>query len=1513
MEKLVRNIKSISFFKVQWHKKTMLCVFFVIGIIFTQNGFAQAYNIKTVAGSSNLGDGGAATFARLQNPSDVTVDAAGNLYVVDQAGNQVRKITSAGIISTFAGNGTAGYSGDGADATAASFNHPDGIVADAMGNIYISDLYNNCIRQVNTAGVISTFAGVQGSFAGDGFQATSAILGSPNHAVADAAGNVYIADQNNYRVRKISTNGIISTFAGTGNYGFSGDGGQSTNANLGRPSALTFDALGNLYIADQGGSVRMVNANGVISTLAGIGYNYYAGDGGPAVNAGLYYPSGIAIDAIGNIYISELYGNRIRMINTAGIINTIAGNGSGGYSGDGAAATDAQLYYPNSLSVDAVGNLYIADQYNYCVRMINTNGIISTFAGTGGSYGYSGDGSAATAAQLSSVTGVTIDAAGNVYIGDAGNYGIRKVDTNGIITTFAAGTYGETGDGGPATAAGLSTMAGISIDAAGNMYIAESYYGAIRKINAVGIITTIGGGIGDGAMAANALIKQPKGLSIDASGNIYVLQNGELVRKINTAGIVSSVAGNGSQGYSGDGGPATAAKLNYAYETATDAAGNLYIADNQNYCVRMVNTAGVISVFAGIGGVYGYSGDGGLATSAKMGQVYGITIDVMGNIYIGDAGNGRIRMVNTAGIINTVAGNGSQGYSGDGGAATDASLNYTNGITIDASGNLFIADNSNKCIRKVNTAGIISTYAGGSVLDGDSANNSNLDGPISCVKDAAGNLYIADQNNNRIRKVNTNGIISTVVGNGVYGNAGDGAAATDAQLASPAGVAVDATGNIYIADQYTQRVRVVNTAGVISIFAGTGYGFSGDGGAATDAQLSFPVAVALDNGGNVYIADANNNRVRMVNTNGVISTFAGNGTSGFAGDGGAATDANINGVNAIAADALGNIYLSDRNNQRIRMVNTNGIISTVVGSGSPGSGGDGGAATDAYLYNPDGVAVDAIGNIYIGDFQNNTIRMVNTNGIIKTIAGNGNYGFYGDGGPATSAYIEYAGGLTVDGAGNVFFADINSNRIRELLLLPSSPTAILGDSIICNKSIQTYSVASVSGATNYTWVLPNGWVGTSTTTVITTTVNSTGIDLVTVTANSASGSSAATVLSVTVNVLPTIIVRDTSICTGQSFTITPSGALTYTFSSGNAVVTPTANATYSVTGTDANGCVSDMASISSVTVNDLPTITVNSGVICAGTDFTITPNGADTYTFSSGSNVVTPTTSRSSYSVTGTDVNGCVNDVASVSTVTLNAAPIINSQSGNTHTCEGNAAVFSISSNSSNDTYQWSWVDVTTPNNPTHDIGSYNETGYSTNSMTISPMTTPIWGPSAAFGVLCVVKNTNNCVATSMVDTIFINPLPIITVNSGTLCTGNSFTITPNGAMSYTFSGGSAVVTPTTIATYSVTGTDANGCVSNVQVSTVTVSNCGIGIEQNSNSINVSIYPNPSNGVFTVSVTDLTDNTMLSIYNSIGQLVYTKQLSKDTETINTNLSNGFYTLKLQSMQGTTIKQIVIAQ
>ena len=672
---------------------------------------AAVGDIATVAGGF-IGEGVSATSARLRYPLSVAVDSTGNLFIANGRDNNVRRVDGVtGVITTAAGDGTSGFSGDGGLATGASLFAPRGLAADASGHLFIADAFNDRIRRVAAdTEIITTVAGDGATgFSGDGGPATSASLNRPNAVAIDASGNLFIADGSNYRVRRVdAATGIITTVAGDGTLGGSGDGGPATSASFNYANGVAVDGSGNLFIAESHRIRRVDGATGIITTVVGGAASGFSGDGGPATSASLNFPSGLAVDGSGNLYISDSFNYRVRRVDAAtGVITTVAGDGIRGFSGDGGPATSASLNVPWGVAVDTSGNVYIADRDNHRVRRVDAaTGVITTVAG-----GFVGDGGPATSSSLNSPAGIALDASGNLYIADSAHHRVRLVDgATGTITTVAGTTStGFSGDGGPATTANLNSPQGVAVDGSGNLYISDTFNHRVRRVDAAtGVITTVAGDgasgfSGDGGTATSASLKFPRGLAVDAAGNLLIADENHRVRRVDaSSGIITTAAGNGTSGFSDDGGPATSASLNLPRVAAVDTSGNVYIADRSNHRVRLVDGAtGTITTVAGTTST-GFSGDGGPATTANLNSPQGVAVDGSGNLYISDTLHDRIRRVDAAtGVITTVAGDGVRGFSGDGGPATSANLDRPGAVAIDASGNLFIAVGGNGRIRVV--------------------------------------------------------------------------------------------------------------------------------------------------------------------------------------------------------------------------------------------------------------------------------------------------------------------------------------------------------------------------------------------------------------------------------------------------------------------------------------------------------------------------------------------------------------------------------------------------------------------------------------------------------------------------------------------------------------------------------------------------------------------------------------------------------------------------------------------
>ena len=647
---------------------------------------------------------------------------------------------------------------------------------------------------------------------------------------------------------------------------------------------------------------------------------------------------------------------------------------------------------------------------------------------------------------------IALGPSGDLYFSDQPSSSVLRLSREGSLSVVAGnGAQGFSGDGGPATSAAMSGPKGVAVDADGNLYIADSNNHRVRKVSAVdGVISTVAGTgqvefAGDGGPAKDANLRFPLAVAVARDGTLFIVDSGVFrIRRVTPAGIISTYAGNGASQSSGDGGPATSASFVFAQDIAVDAAGNVYISDAAGQKIRRVDTAGIISTVAG-NGTFGFSGDDGPATAASLANPRGISVAANGTLYIADSESHRIRRVAPGGTISTVTGNLQPLFSGDGGLATRATVSRPQGVVADSAGRIYVADTGNARLRQIDPAGVITTITGNgaasALQDGSPATTAGLSAPGSLATDPAGNLYIADFGNQRVRRVAPDGTIRTAAGTGEAGFSGDGGPAVQAKIAEPAGVATDRAGNLYIADRYHNRVRRVTPAGVISTFAGTGeFGSSGDGAAATAARLAYPAGLAIDASNNLYVSEQGSSRIRRISAAGIISTIAGNGTPGFSGDGGPATEASLNTPAGLAFDAAGNLYIADSANQRIRMVSPSGRISTVAGGGTTLSDGD--LATKAILRGPQAVAVDAAGTLYIADSQASRVRRVDKNGIITTFAGTGESGFSGDGDLASNAKIEVPSGLAIDAAGNLYISDRNNNRVR--VVLASPPSFLIG-------------------------------------------------------------------------------------------------------------------------------------------------------------------------------------------------------------------------------------------------------------------------------------------------------------------------------------------------------------------------------------------------------------------------------------------------------------------------------------
>ena len=661
----------------------------------------------------------------------------------------------------------------------------------------------------------------------------------------------------------------------------------------------------------------------------------------------------------------------------------------------------------------------------------------------------------ATETEISLVDGITLDKKGNVYITMREHNIISRIDTKGMMTRYAgSGESGFSGDGGPAIKANFKTPAGLAFDPEGNLYIADRENHRVRKIDTSGNISTFAGigkaGFsGDGGPAVRAKLNLPSGLVADEKGNLYISdRSNDRIRVVDKKGVIRTYAGTGVAGFQGDAGPALKAQLDKPFGIALDEAENLYIADRNNNRVRKVSPEGIITTVAGDGGFF-FMGDNGPAYRASVAAPTGVAVDKKGNLYIADRNNNRIRLVDKLGMIRTVAGTGQQDYNGESETARETNLYLPFGLTVDSNDNLLVIDRSHYRIRRIDPkSGKVETVAGNGLKlfagDGGPATGATLSFPHGMFVDKNDNLIFSDKGHYRIRKITPKGIISTIGGNGRRGNVGNNIPALEANVYNVTTIIQNPVGDAFMSSPsgFVSIIRRLDAKGIIHDYIDTASpkyreaiskskhkGLVQTGAVATITQFS---DITFDPKGNLFISDRMNHQIRKIDLNGNISTIAGTGDSDYYGDGGPALEAAFRDPNSLASDKQGNIYIAEAANNRIRKIDTKGIVTTVAGNGEHADSGDGGPALQAGIRSMDDIAISPEEELHILGTNTHKVRKITQDGKIVTVAGKGYAGFFGDGGPATKAMLKNPAAISFDSKGNLYIADMGNNRIRKV-------------------------------------------------------------------------------------------------------------------------------------------------------------------------------------------------------------------------------------------------------------------------------------------------------------------------------------------------------------------------------------------------------------------------------------------------------------------------------------------------
>lgn len=637
---------------------------------------------------------GVGTGAGFARPASVAVDSSGNVWVADTDSQTIRRISPAGIVSTIAGSVEQPGSDDGTGASARFFG-PEGVAVDAAGNAYVADAQNATIRRVAPDGTVSTLAGKAGVRGSSDGPVSNALFHTPVGVAVDPSGAVWVSDSWNQTIRRVA-NGQVTTVAGSAGQSGSADG-TGAAARFDLPSGIAVDAAGNVFVADYTNhTIRRVTPAGVVTTIAGS-----AGISGSANGTGsaarFRQPTGVAVDSGGNVYVADQSNNTIRRITPAGLVTTFAGTPDNAGSVDGVGSA-ARFFLPKQVGVDAAGNVWVADTGNSTVRRITPAAAVTTIAGSPSRSGYQ-DGTG-NAVRFNAPQQIAIDASGSVVVTDSGNHLIRRV-TGETVSTVAGTAESPGTTDGPAASARFRDPLGAAIDPSGNIYVADWGNHTIRRIAPNGAVTTFAGSPGQSGstdgIGASARFHGPRALAAGTDGSIWVTdRENHTIRRITAGGAVSTIAGSPGQSGNADG-TGGAARFTFPHGIAAAPDGNLIVSDWGNHTIRRVTPAGVVTTLAGSPGASGVAD--GVGAVARFSGPQGVAVDADGDVWITDSWNHTIRKLDSTGAVTTVAGMPRSVGSRDG---RGSASRFNNPIGIATAGDaIWVADTLNHSIRRV--------------------------------------------------------------------------------------------------------------------------------------------------------------------------------------------------------------------------------------------------------------------------------------------------------------------------------------------------------------------------------------------------------------------------------------------------------------------------------------------------------------------------------------------------------------------------------------------------------------------------------------------------------------------------------------------------------------------------------------------------------------------------------------------------------------------------------------------